>query len=157
MITKMETRWRWWCKLVLASYFMVRMPDVSAVLPGVSRELCRAQHCFIFDILPKILSIPFYYAMLTCSIKANVSRSFPPFKRLTLAVHEQQIFISFIIDPAWCGNHASGLPGITLRLGNRVVLAAVAVGSGRDNKDTANTQPTDTHILDSGKPKRITL
>lgn len=32
----------------------------------------------------KYCSLPLYYAMLTCSLKANVSRSFSPFKRLAL-------------------------------------------------------------------------
>lgn len=122
MTTKMETHGSggaslFWLHISWTQGLNVLLPDVSAVLPGVSRELCRAQRCVIFDILPKIL----FVASLLCY--ANMQPQGQRAKKLSplqtshtwvQAVREQQIILWFIIDPAWRGNHASGLCGITL-------------------------------------------
>lgn len=69
-----------------------------------------------------------FHVMLACSF--NRPFLIHTYSTWAQSAHERQT-IQFVIDPACCGNHASGLCGITRCLGSPVVLAAAAFGSVR--------------------------
>lgn len=142
MVKNQSVRWRkrsegslrWEFTVVKASTFHSRICQqsfksseaVSCLLPlKIKKNLPPYR---LPDLCEESCSLLLSYVMLTYSF--NRPFLIDTYYTCAQSAHEHQI-IQFIIDPACCGNHASGLCGITPCLGSPVVLAAAAFGSVR--------------------------